>query len=79
MAASVLKSIGIPELVTETTEAYIALAIELSKNLRKHQDIVDMLTKLHATAEIFNTEVFKKQFEDALLSVYTRYHETGNQ
>jgi predicted O-linked N-acetylglucosamine transferase (SPINDLY family) len=73
VAASLLRAIGLPELVTETQSEYEAIAIELATNPAKLQEIKDKLEKNRLTTPLFDTLRFTKNFESALIAMYERY------
>jgi predicted O-linked N-acetylglucosamine transferase (SPINDLY family) len=73
VAASLLTAIGLPELITGTSEAYEALAIELATNPRKLAVIKDKLAANRLTAPLFNSELFAKHIEAAYTAMYHRH------
>jgi len=73
VAASLLKAVGLPELITSTQDAYEALAIELAKNPQKLADIKLKLTNNRLTTPLFDTPLFTKNIEAAYLEMYERY------
>jgi len=73
MAASLLKAIGLPELITNTQDEYEALAIELALNPKKLADIKLRLTNNRLTAPLFNTPVFTKNIEAAYIKMMERH------
>jgi predicted O-linked N-acetylglucosamine transferase (SPINDLY family) len=73
VAASLLFAIGLPELVTETTNEYEALAIELATNPAKLKAIKDKLESNRLTTPLFNTALFTKHIEVAYTEMYERY------
>ena len=77
MAASLLHSIGLPELITSSTEEYEKLAIELATNADKLNSIKLKLKKNQIQKPLFNTQMFTKDFEEGLEKIYKNYNE-GN-
>jgi predicted O-linked N-acetylglucosamine transferase (SPINDLY family) len=73
VAASLLYSIGLPELVTETQAEYEALAIELAKYPVKLKGIKDKLESNRLTTLLFDTTSFAKHIESAYTKMYERY------
>ena len=73
VAASLLNAIGLPELVTETTSEYEALAIELAKNSNKLNAFKDKLQSNRLATPLFNTTLFTKHIEAAHTKMYERY------
>jgi len=72
-AASLLRAIGLPELVTETQSEYEAMAIELATNPAKLQEIKDKLEKNRLTTPLFDTLSFTKNLESAFIAMHERY------
>jgi len=73
MAASLLKAIGLPELVTDTQEEYEALAIALATHPEELDGIRQKLGKNRVTAPVFDAPVFCRNLEDAYRQMYERY------
>jgi len=73
VAASLLKAISLPELITNTQEEYEALAIELAMNHQKIADIKLKLANNRLTTPLFNTPLFTKNLESAYIKMYERY------
>lgn len=69
VAASLLSAVDLPELITETTEAYIELAVKIAGNKRTHQKYKKMLDKNREKSALFNSEQFIQDFEKLLVSV----------
>ncbi len=74
VAASLLSSIGLPELITSTQEEYEALAIELGLNPNKLADIKLKLTNNRLTTPLFDAPLFAKNIEAAYIKMMERYH-----
>ncbi len=74
-AASLLYSIEVPELVTETQAEYEALAIELATNAFKLKAIKEKLEQNRLTAPLYDTQRFTKNIEAAYKEMYERYQE----
>jgi predicted O-linked N-acetylglucosamine transferase (SPINDLY family) len=73
VAASLLKAIELPELVTEKNSDYEALAIELATNPAKLREIKDKLERNRLTTPLFDTAIFAKHIETAYIKMYERY------
>jgi predicted O-linked N-acetylglucosamine transferase (SPINDLY family) len=73
VAASLLNSIGLPELVTETQSEYESVAIELAKNPVKLKKIKDKLENNRLITPLFNSSLFTKHIELAYKNIYDRY------
>ena len=76
MASSILKSIDLPELVTQTSFEYEQLAIELGKNPNKLYEIAEKLKANKLKTTLFDTTLFTKNLEKAYRSIYD-LHATG--
>jgi predicted O-linked N-acetylglucosamine transferase (SPINDLY family) len=73
VAASLLNAIKLPELITNSTAEYEALAIELATHPAKLQVIQDKLQANKLTSPLFNADLFTKHIEDAYTQIYARY------
>ncbi len=72
VATSLLKAIGLPEMITETPQAYEDLAIALSQDPARLASIRQKLAQNRATAPLFDTPRFTRHIEDAFLQMYAR-------
>ena len=72
MGASILTSINLPELITNTPKEYEALAIELATHPEKLKAIKDKLADNLPTAPLFDTKRFTKNIESAYTQMYER-------
>jgi len=66
VAASHLKAIQLPELITYSREEFEKLAIELANNREKLKSIKEKLMRNKKTAPLFDTVLFVKNFEEKL-------------
>lgn len=73
VAGSLLRSVGIPELVTQNMDEYERLAIELATHTEKLRDIRTRLKKNRFTTPLFDTQLYAKNIESAYLEMYKRY------
>jgi len=73
MASSLLKSIGLPELVTSSEADYEDLALELAQNPKKLQLLRQKLSTNRTTMPLFNTKLFTKHLENGYQQAYQRY------
>ena len=74
MATSLLKNVGLPELITHTPEQYEALAIELATNPERLIMLKDRLAVNRSTAPLFDTASFTRHLESAYELMYEHYH-----
>jgi protein O-GlcNAc transferase len=72
VATSMLRSMDLAELITQTPEAYQALAIQLAT----HRELLDQIKRKLAqnciTSPLFNTPLFAKNIEAAYTAMYER-------
>ena len=68
MAGSLLKSIGLDELITFNAKNYEETAIRLAKNTNEIKILRERLHDAKANGELFNTDRFTREFETALQS-----------
>jgi predicted O-linked N-acetylglucosamine transferase (SPINDLY family) len=73
VAASLLNAIHLPELITSTTDAYEALAVELATNPELLRAIKDKLAGNRLTTPLFDTRLFTRNLESAYTEMAGRY------
>ena len=73
VAASVLKSIGLDELVARSLEDYEALALKLAREPSYLACIREKLARNRNTFPLFNTERAARQIESAYVMMWERY------
>jgi len=73
VAASLLKAIRLPELITTTLEAYEQTATELATDPEKLAAIKRKLAENRLTTPLFDTKLFTKHIEAAYSAMYERY------
>ena len=66
VSASILRSIGLEELIANTIDEYKQKVIFYSKNPIKIKALKSKLFKLKSDGELFNTETFTKKLEGVL-------------
>ena len=71
-AASILASINLPELITNTPEDYESLAIELATKPEKLKVIKVKLASNLSSAPLYDTKLFTKNLESAYKQMYDR-------
>ena len=69
VAASLLKAIDLPELVTTSPEKYEELALELAKNPALLKATAEKLSRNRTTTPLFDSERFRKAIEAAYLAM----------
>jgi len=75
VAASLLRAVDLPELVTETDEAYEAMILDLATHPEKLAAIKAQLEKNHRSAPLFDTRRYTRNFERGLDLAYDLYLE----
>ena len=66
VAASHLKAIGLPELITYSREEFQKLAVDLANDQKKLKSIQEKLIQNKKTTALFDTVLFIKNFEEKL-------------
>jgi predicted O-linked N-acetylglucosamine transferase (SPINDLY family) len=75
VAASLLKAVGLPELITNSQEEYIDLAINLANDPQRLRTIRNKLSKNRLTTPLFDSTLFTKHIEAGFQKAYDRYHD----
>ena len=78
VAASLLKAVNLPEMITTTQEQYERLAIELATNPKKLKTIKNKLANNLPTAPLYDTPLFTKNLEAAYQVMYEKYQNDLN-
>ena len=73
VAASLLTTIGLPELIATTSEIYERMAVDLATHPEKLMVMKHKLAENRLTTPLFNTELFTKHIEAAYTAMYERY------
>jgi protein O-GlcNAc transferase len=73
VAASLLNSAGLPELITTTPEAYEQMAVDLATHPEKMASIKHKLAVNRLTTPLFDTGLFTKHIEAAYTAMYERH------
>jgi protein O-GlcNAc transferase len=71
-AASILNAVGLPELITESTQDYESLAVELATNPGKLSAIKLKLVKNLPNSLLLDTKLFSQNIENAYQKIYQR-------
>ena len=74
VAASLINSVDLPELITSTQEEYEALAIELATDPLKLNTIKEKLNNNLLISPLYNTPQYTKYLEKTYLEIYERCH-----
>jgi protein O-GlcNAc transferase len=73
VCASLLKAIGLPEMITDTPAAYEARALQLARDPGALSAIKDSLGRNRMTHPLFDTDRFRRHFEAAFATMFERY------
>ncbi len=73
IAASLLNAIGLPELITTTSQQYESTAIELANNPGRLAAIRENLQRNITSTPLFDTRLFARHIEAAYAQMYERY------
>ncbi len=73
VAASLLKAIGVPELISLSQAEYERLAIELANDPKKLGIIKNKIIEGVKSSSLFNTKEFARDIESGYLKVYDAY------
>jgi len=78
VGASLLNAVGLPDLVTETPEAYEALALDLATRRQKLADVKARLGTSRLATPLFDTVGYTRNLERAFAEAHRR-HSAGEQ
>ncbi len=73
VASSLLKAVGLPELITTNHEAYEDLAAALAGDAARLTFLKQKLSENRATMPLFDTPRFTRNIEEAFLQMHARY------
>ena len=73
VAASLLRAVSLPELITTTQEQFELVAIQMAIHPEKLKKIKDKLIDSLPTAALYDTPLFTRHLESAYLEMYDRY------
>jgi predicted O-linked N-acetylglucosamine transferase (SPINDLY family) len=73
--ASVLTTLGHPELIANTVDEYVDIAVDLANNIPKITDYRNSLRKEMLNSPLTNIEKFYQNFETAYLAMWEDYHQ----
>ncbi|MDG2406101.1 MAG: hypothetical protein P8M25_14495, partial [Paracoccaceae bacterium] len=73
VAGSLLTALEIPELITETEQAYEQLALDLAQNPIWLAELRQKIIAKQTTAPLFDTELYTRHLEAGYQQAYSRY------
>ena len=74
VAASLLRAVGLPELITSTESEYEELSVDLAHNPARLHALRQRLQQNRLTAPLFDCPSFTRHLESAYTAIYDRYH-----
>lgn len=74
LAGSLLKSVGLENLIVSNLEQYEAMAVDLAMDAGKLAAVKLRLIENRQIYPLFNMKLYVDHFEDALSQMYERYH-----
>ena len=78
VAASLLNSIGVPELITKSINEYESTAIDLARNPSKLVELKKKLLENKARSTLFDSKTYTKNLELAYKEINVRYLNNSN-
>jgi predicted O-linked N-acetylglucosamine transferase (SPINDLY family) len=73
VAASLLRSVGLPDLVTDSLQAYEDIALQLARDPDALASIRQKLARNRATAPLFDTSRYMRDLESAYAEMWRRW------
>jgi predicted O-linked N-acetylglucosamine transferase (SPINDLY family) len=73
VAGSLLNALGLPELITETREAYEALAVNLARDVNRLAQIRAKIVRNRGTHPLFDTDRLRRSIESAYETMSQRH------
>jgi predicted O-linked N-acetylglucosamine transferase (SPINDLY family) len=74
VAASLLRAVGLPELITNTPQEFEQLAVDLAHNPAHMKSLHDRLKAAYTTAPLFDTAAYTSHLEAAYIAMYWRHN-----
>ena len=72
VAASLLRAVNLPELITTTQEQFESVAIKMAMHPEKFNKIKNKLINNLPTASLYDAPLYTRQLESAFLEMYER-------
>lgn len=73
MSGSLLRCMGLPELITETFEDYERTALDLALNPQRRRELGDRMIRSKPLSPLFDTARYCRHLEAAYIGMYERY------
>jgi predicted O-linked N-acetylglucosamine transferase (SPINDLY family) len=74
VAASLLRAIGLPELIADSAPHYQQLALALAADSQRRTALRQQLQQQRLTTALFDTEAFTRHLESAYTTIHARHH-----
>ena len=78
VAASLLETVGLPELVTDSLEAYEALALDLARDPERLAGLRARLAEARGTSPLFDATRFARDLEAAYRAIWQKFGSAGD-
>ncbi|TWA66925.1 putative O-linked N-acetylglucosamine transferase (SPINDLY family) [Azospirillum baldaniorum] len=78
VAASLLDTVGLPELVTDSPAAYEALALDLARDPARLAGLKARLAAARTASPLFDGDRFARDLEDAYRAIWQRFTAAGD-
>ena len=75
VSASLLTSLGLPELITRSEKEYEEVALNLAQNPKKISKLKSKLVKLREKSPLYNSELFTRDLENKLTDLFEKSKE----
>jgi predicted O-linked N-acetylglucosamine transferase (SPINDLY family) len=75
VGASLLRAVGLTELICDDLEAYETKAVVLARAPESHAMLRQSLATARSTSPLYDTKAFTRQFESALATIWQRHLE----
>ena len=73
VAASLLEAVGLPELVTESAEAFEGMAVKLAREPSLLANLRARLAQNRASTPLFDTGLYRRGLEEAYLTMWRKF------
>ena len=73
VSASMLKAVGLPELITNNLHEYAQMAVDLATHPKKLETIRKSLSMNRKSYPLFDTSKYTKHLERAYVTMYDKY------
>jgi protein O-GlcNAc transferase len=77
VAASLLRAIGLPELIANDIDEYEALALKLARDTRLLRSIRFKLEENRLNMPLFDTDLFRRHIEKAYMTMWEKFQQGG--